>query len=310
MTAYLVTGGAGFIGSHLVDLLINRGSRVVVVDDLSTGRRANLNPSADFIEADLADPRAVDAFRHRIPGLSGIFHLAAQTSVVASVKSPITDAITNVASTLNVIKLSKTARAPIVFASTGGAIYSDLAPLPTTETAPIGPSSPYGVSKASCELYLRMAHGGEGMPSAICRLSNVYGPRQRGDGEAGVVAIFASRVARGERCELYGNGEPTRDYIHASDVCSALISSVGHDGVMNISTGVETSTAAVLELVASGIGGAILDAGHSPLREGEKQRSCLDSNLAQKTLGWRPAIDVRDGIPTTARAIAAESAAN
>ncbi len=310
MTRFLVTGGAGFIGSHLVDALIAQGSRVVVVDDLSTGNERNINPGAAFVRGDITDPNVLSSIASDTPHFDGVFHLAAQTSVVASMRSPILDAVTNIASTLNVIEFSRISRAPVVFTSTGGAIYRDDAPVPTPVTSAIGPSSPYGASKASCEIYLQMAHEQSGLPTVIGRLSNVYGPRQRGDGEAGVVAIFASRIERGETCQLFGNGAPTRDYIHVSDVCSALISSLGQTATLNISTGQETTTSTVLELVATGLGQTSPKVDLQPLRDGEKRRSCLSPDLAREILDWNPGIDIRAGIPATARAIANKSASD
>jgi len=192
-----------------------------------------------------------------------------------------------------------------VFASTGGAMYGDDAVRPTPETATIDPGAPYGASKAAAEIYVRLWARTCGLPHTICRLGNVYGPRQRGDGEAGVVAIFATRLRAGLPVVLYGNGSPTRDYVHVGDVARALVAALGTPGLFNIATGIETPVRDVLRLVEQGVcSGRADEVALAPLRPGELSASCLDPTLAEHVLGWQAEITVADGIPATARGIA------
>lgn len=304
MATVLVTGGAGFIGSHVVDLLLAQGHAAVVLDDLSTGRLANLPADVPVLRADIGDERAVRQAAAELPPLSGVIHCAAQASVVVSTRDPLHDLLVNVGGTIRMLDLAEHHACPLVFTSTGGAIYGTRAARPTPESAEIEPGAPYGASKAAAELYVELSARRSGLPHAICRLGNVYGPRQRGDGEAGVVAIFAERLRSGEPVTLYGDGAPTRDYVHVEDVAEALLAALGTAGTFNVATGVETSVRDVLALEQQVLQ-AEVDVQLAPLRPGELPASCLDVSHAERALGWRPRRTVADGIPATAQALVA-----
>ena len=301
----MVTGGAGFIGSHVVDLIAARGDTAIVVDNLSKGRRENLPVDTDIRIVDITDSSATQALCAQLPDVAAIIHCAAQASVVRSTSDPIFDLTTNVAGTINILEIARAKACPLVFTSTGGAIYGEDAPRPTTEASPVDPGAPYGASKAAAEIYVRLWAKASDLPHAICRLANVYGPRQRGDGEAGVVAIFAERFASGSPITMFGDGEATRDYVHVQDVARALLDAVGTPGTVNISTGVETPVRYVLELVTEGVKtAAAAEVTTAPLREGELMHSCLDASLAHQRFGWVPEISVAVGIPSTANTLA------
>lgn len=306
MPTALVTGGAGFIGSHVVDSLLADGYAVVAVDDLSTGDVRRLDPAADLEVVDISDAAAldavVDAARPR-----AIFHLGAQSMVTVSVKDPGRDATINVLGTLNVLQAAGRHGAPVVFTSTGGALYGDAAPLPTPETHVPAPLSPYGASKWAGEAYVRTWALASGIPHAVCRLGNVYGPRQSPHGEAGVVAILSRRLWAGEMPVLFGFGEPTRDYIHVFDVVAALRAASGTADVLNVATGIETSVRTVFDAVQAAAGTSV-EPELAPLRTGELRRSCMDPARAERTLGWRAAIPFDRGVRETHAALAEEFA--
>ncbi len=231
----IVTGGAGFIGSHLVDALLARGEEVTVIDDLSSGRAERVNPGARLLELDIVDGAGLKgAIEAAAP--HAIYHLAAQSSVVVSVENPVRDCEVNVVGTLNVIDAATDLGVPVVFTSTGGALYGDEAPRPTPEDRIPAPLSPYGASKWAGEAYVNTWSLASGVPHAVCRLGNVYGPRQSPHGEAGVVAIFSHRLHVGEAPKLFGHGRPTRDYVYVGDVVRALLAASGHAGTYNIAT--------------------------------------------------------------------------
>ena len=304
VATFLVTGGAGFIGSHVVDRIQAAGDTAVVVDDLSKGSLANLPSDVGFIEASVADRAAMQKAAAELKDLKAIIHCAAQASVVASTEDPEHDLRVNIAGTINVLDIAAAHGCPLVFTSTGGAIYGETAPRPTPETSATEPGAPYGASKAAAEIYVRLWARKDNLSHTICRLGNVYGPRQRGDGEAGVVAIFATRLNDNESMTLYGFGEPTRDYIHVSDVARALTDSLGTVGTYNIATGIETSVRDVYDLARSAVPKSTSDEpALAPLRPGELQASCLDASLAASVLGWTPQIDVTAGIPSTVRSL-------
>ena len=299
-----VTGGAGFIGSHVVDALLSEGRRVVAVDDLSTGGAERVANDASLEVLDISDApaldRVVDATRPR-----AIYHLAAQSSVTRSVADPQRDCTVNVGGTLNVLEAAKRHRAPVIFTSTGGALYGDRAPIPTPENVQPAPISPYGASKWAGEAYVVTWAEADDLPHAVCRLANVYGPRQSPHGEAGVVAIFSHCLWRGMQPTVYGFGGPTRDYIHVADVVRALVAAEGRRGVFNISTGIETAVEAIfreLQVVAE----TSLEPVLAPLRAGELERSCMDPSRARRELAWSAEIALADGLRQTYEALVAE----
>jgi UDP-glucose 4-epimerase len=300
----IVTGGAGFIGSHLVDALLAQGTHVTVIDDLSSGRASNLASDAQLRELDIVDRAAVQAvFDEAAP--DAVYHLAAQASVTASVAHPSRDCAVNVQGTLNVVDVSTRLEAPLVFASTGGALYGDDAPLPTSEERIPAPLSPYGASKWAGEAYVKTWSLSSGVPHAVCRLGNVYGPRQNPHGEAGVVAIFSHRLHAGAAPTLYGHGKPTRDYIYVADVVAALIAASGRAGTFNVATSIQSDVLTLWERLRE-VSGADVTPQLAGLRPGELQRSCLDISLAERELGWRPTVQLSDGLERTYRALVAE----
>ena len=300
----IVTGGAGFIGSHVVDALLAEEWRVVVVDDLSAGEVRRVAAEATLEVVDITDRGALDAVIDAARP-AAIFHLAAQASVTRSVADPERDCEINVRGTLNVLDAATRHGAPIVFTSTGGALYGDRAPLPTGEDVPPAPISPYGASKWAAEAYVTTWRESTGIPHAVCRLANVYGPRQNPHGEAGVVAVFSHCLWRGAAPTLYGFGKPTRDYVHVHDVAQALLAAVGEAGAFNVSTGVETTVSRVFELLRVAAGKTV-EGKLAPLRAGELERSCIDPSRAYERLGWRAGTGAEEGLATTYRALAAE----
>mgnify|MGYP006290225175 CR=1 FL=1 len=302
MPCILVTGGAGFIGSHVVEQLLARGDDVLVIDDLSKGRRENVPAQVPIHCVDIADAAALREID--LPPLDAVVHCAAQSSVVVSTEDPARDLAVNVLGTINLLDVCTAHMCPMAFTSTGGAIYGEEAARPTPETAITEPGAPYGASKAAAEIYIRLWARDAGIPHAILRLGNVYGPRQRGDGEAGVVAILAERLKEGSPMTLFGHGDPTRDYVHVADVARALIASIGTAGTFNIATGRETSVRDVYRLVRSAIPeSSSPEPELAPLRPGELHASCLDITRARDMLGWQPTIAVEDGIPSTVQSL-------
>jgi UDP-glucose 4-epimerase len=296
----LVTGGAGFIGSHLVDALLARGHSVSVVDDLSLGRPERIPAAVALHVEDIADAPAMQ----RVLGEERpevVFHLAAQADVRRSVADPAHDARLNVVGTASVLEAARAAGARrLLLASTGGALYGDTNAIPTPESTPLAPFSPYGTSKAAGELYCGLYTRLHGLSTLALRFGNVYGPRQDPHGEAGVIAIFAGAAAEGRSVTVYGDGAQTRDYVYVGDVVSACLAAAGADatGAVNIGVGVETS---VLELVrALGVEAAL-----APARTGEVARSCLDVTRAAEVLGWRAEVGLEEGLERTVAAVQA-----
>jgi UDP-glucose 4-epimerase len=291
----VVTGGAGFVGSHVVEALLARGDDVTVVDNLATGRRENVPAGATFVEADIRKP--LDSlFAEARPEV--VFHLAAQIDVRRSVADPAYDAEVNVLGTIRVLEAARAHDAQVVFSSTGGAIYGECE-APAPETAERRPISPYGTSKLAAEEYLAAYNRLHGAGHVSLRYGNVYGPRQDPHGEAGVVAIFFNCFLAGTTPRIYGDGRQTRDYVHAGDVARATLAAAGTDGgVYNVGTGSETS---VLELYALCQEAASVDveAEPAPERPGELQRSAIDVSLAERELGWRPERELADGLRET-----------
>jgi UDP-glucose 4-epimerase len=303
-TTSIVTGGAGFIGSHVVDALLARGDSVTVIDDLSTGEARRVAPEAELRELDIVDLPALSAVFEQVKP-SAVFHLAAQASVVASVEDPGRDCEVNVKGTLNVLEAAARFGAPVVFTSTGGALYGDEAPMPTSEERIPAPLSPYGASKWAAEAYVKTWSLSSGISDAICRLGNVYGPRQSPHGEAGVVAIFSHHLYAGSAPKLYGDGKPTRDYVYVGDVVRALLAAAGRSGTYNIATGVETDVMTVWKELRDAAGSDI-EPKLAQLRPGELQHSCLDIGLAARELGWRPEVPISEGLRRTYAALLEE----
>ena len=306
----VVTGGAGFIGSHVADAFVARGDEMLVVDDLSAGKRENVPDAAELAELDIADGGALRG-RLEASGAQLICHLAAQASVTVSVTNPDLDFASNVRGTFNVCQTAAALGAKVVFASTGGALYgNDVETIPTPETQVPKPLSPYGASKLAGEAFVATQARSDSLPHVVLRLGNVYGPRQNPHGEAGVVAIFSDRLMRGESPVVYGHGKPTRDYVHVADVVRAFTSAADgeHAGTFNVGWGRETSVVQLLDVVQRAAGTS-REPQLEPLRPGELDRSAIDSRLAADVLGWRPELDFEQGITETFRWYAAEQGA-
>jgi UDP-glucose 4-epimerase len=291
----VVTGGAGFIGSHVVDALLARGDEVHVLDDLSTGKRDNIGADARVREGDIR--RDADrAFDEIEPDVS--FHLAAQVDVRVSVERPDHDADINVTGTLCVLEAARRHGTKIVFSSTGGAIYGECDG-PAAEDHPRLPLAPYGVSKLAGEEYLAAYNRLYSSGHVSLRYGNVYGPRQDPHGEAGVVAIFMNRLRDGEVPRIFGDGTQTRDYVYVGDVVAATLAAAEHDGgVLNVGTGTETSVLDLYERIQR-IAGVERDPEFAPPRPGELQRSVLDPSRAQRELGWEPKRSLDEGLAET-----------
>jgi UDP-glucose 4-epimerase len=290
----LVTGGAGFIGSNLVDALIAQDHTVAVLDNLTTGSRANVNPDARLYEVDVREADAVDRVLAEQPP-DVVFHLAAQIDVRRSVSAPGFDAAVNVAGTAVLLEAARLHGAQrVVLASTGGALYGDAEAIPTPESARIAPMSPYGTGKAAAESYCALYTRLHGLPTTSLRLANVYGPRQDPRGEAGVVALFCAAKLEGRTATVFGDGLQTRDYVYVGDVVAAFTAAARSSGAgaFNVGTGVETSVLELAEALELGVA-------HEPERLGEVQRSCLDPTAARVALSWSPTTTLVDGIERT-----------
>ena len=290
----IVTGGAGFIGSHLVNALLERGDDVLVIDDLSHGRREQVAPEAEFVERDIREPVS-DVFAHFSPDTC--FHLAAQANVRASVARPAEDAAVNVLGTVHVLEAAHQQDAKIVFTSTGGAIYGEC-DRPAREDDPPEPISPYGTAKLAAENYLLTFNRLHGSQHTILRYANVYGPRQDSELEGGVVAIFFERFREGEPATIFGDGKQTRDFVHVSDIVAATLAAAEKEGLFNVASGTETSVFELHELCrrASGTEG---EAQFAPERLGEIERSVLDAAHAANGLGWKPKLSLEEGLRAT-----------
>ena len=289
-----MTGGAGFVGSHVVDALLARGDEVHVLDDLSKGTRDNVPPPATLHVADIRDPDAVfDAVRPE-----AVFHLAAQADVRVSVERPALDADVNVLGTVRILEAARRHGAQVVFASSGGAAYGECDG-PARESAPLLPLAPYGTSKVCGEEYLATWNRLHATRHVSLRLGNVYGPRQMPHGEAGVVAIFMGLLRDGGTPTIFGDGRQTRDYVYVGDVARAMLLALVQDGgVYNVGTGAETSVLGLYDAVRAAAG-IEREAAFAPARLGELQRSVLDVSLAARRLGWRPEHSLADGLAAT-----------
>ncbi|MDP9486547.1 MAG: SDR family oxidoreductase [Actinomycetota bacterium] len=297
----LLTGGAGFIGSHVAEALLARGHEVCVVDDLSSGKRENVPKGADFFEADVRTGCA-EVFRSFRP--EALCHQAAQMDVRRSVREPDLDADVNVLGTVRLLEACVAhGVGRVVFASTGGAVYGEQDEFPAPEEHPQYPVSPYGVSKLAGERYLNYYRAQYGLPYAALRYANVYGPRQDPHGEAGVVAIFSGNLAAGRPSTIFGTGEQTRDYVYVGDVARANVLALEGDppsGAYNVGTGIETSVAALYEKMLA-LTGRDLPPERGPARPGEQSRSSVDPTKAARELGWKPEVDLASGLERALR---------
>ena len=296
---FLVTGGAGFIGSHLVDRLIKGGHKVVVIDNLSTGRKENLNPKAKFYKIDICSYRISQIFKKEKPEV--VFHYAAQIDVRKSVKDPVEDAKINILGTLNILENCKKYNIrKVIFASTGGAIYGDADIVPTPETYPELPLSPYGIAKLTIEKHLSYYYKVFGLPYVSLRLANVYGPRQNSKGEAGVVAIFCDKMLSKKQPIINGDGKQTRDFVFVDDVVEANISALKKDkvGIFNIGTARETDVNTLFKKLRELTDSKCAKI-HGPTLPGEQKRSCLDYSEAKRELGWQPKYSLDKGLKKT-----------
>ncbi len=298
MKRILVTGGAGFIASHISEALIAKGHKVAVLDNLSSGKRANVPKDAEFFEADITDRDGVDkvftAFKPEV-----VDHHAAQISVNRSVREPGFDAAQNILGSINLLEAARRNGVKrFVFASTGGALYGDAPKIPSDEQTPVVPLAPYGIAKASIEHYIRFFKNEHGLETVVLRYANVYGPRQDPHGEAGVVAIFSLKTLAGEECIIYGSGDQTRDFVFVKDIARANVIAIeGREGTYNIGTGRETSINELFnEFKRINPDISVM---HVDARPGEVFRSVIEASLARKELGWTPKVDLSEGICQT-----------
>ena len=295
----MVTGGAGFIGSHIVDRYINEGNEVIIIDDLSTGKKENINPQARFHHIDIRDKGMEAIFEKERPEI--VNHHAAQMDVRRSTENPAFDADVNIIGTINLLENSvKYGVKKFIFASSGGAIYGEQKDFPAGEEHQQFPLSPYGVSKLAGEKYIHYYSKNFGLRYISLRYSNVYGPRQNPEGEAGVVAIFIGRLLKGKEPVINGDGEQTRDYVYVDDVVEANISATRSEteGSFNIGTGIETSVNKILSNLID-ITKVDIKGMHGPPKKGEQRISVLDCSKAIKSLGWKPKVTLEDGLRRT-----------
>jgi UDP-glucose 4-epimerase len=304
MGTILVTGGAGFIGSHLTAALVERGHTVVVLDNLSSGKRKNLPKGVRLIKGDVSNPRVL----RKLPkSVDAVFHLAAQIDVRVSVEDALDDARQNILGMINVLNYARDAKAKqVIFSSSGGAIYGPSEQIPTPETADCLPSSPYGLAKWSAEQYLDLYRRLHGLSATVLRYSNVYGPGQDGSKESGVIAIFTKRALEGKPLTIYGDGEQTRDFVYVKDVVAANLAAMdkGENQVVNIGTGTETSVNQLATLLQSELG-QNLEVNKAEARAGEERRSCLAIEQAKNKIDWQPTYDLATGLKETIDALRA-----
>jgi len=295
----LVTGGAGFIGSHLVDRLVLEGHEAIVVDNLATGKRRNINRAARFYKMDIQSWRLERVFRNERPNV--VMHLAAQMDVRKSVEDPTFDAQVNVLGTLNVLQHAvKHGVRKVVFSSSGGAIYGEQETYPAPETHVTRPLSPYGLSKLCGEQYLSYFQRVSGLQAVSLRYANVYGPRQDPEGEAGVVAIFIQKMLNNEQAVINGNGRQTRDFVFVDDVVEANLAMMGQEtqGTYNVGTGVETSINDLFRILVQHTGSNCKEV-HGPSKKGEQARSVIDNTKLRHEVSWEPKADLSEGLKKT-----------
>lgn len=292
----LVTGGAGFIGSHIQDALVAAGHEVVVVDNLSSGHRENVNGRAAFHQLDIADSRLRDVFASCRP--EAVFHLAAQIDVRRSVREPLYDASANILGSIHLLEMCRAfGTRRIVYASTGGAIYGDPEYLPADEDHPVNPISQYGISKHTVEHYLRLYWQNHGISYLALRFPNVYGPRQDPHGEAGVVAIFSLQMLTGIQPVIFGDGTKTRDYVYVDDIVEANLIGLNNEvvGIYNLGWGTEITDQTIFDMVRAAVGAQVAPR-YEARRLGEVERICLDAGRARQELGWTPRVSLETGI--------------
>ena len=295
----LITGGAGFIGSNVADGLIAEGYEVIIVDDLSNGRKENIPEKAKFYKTDVREKELEDVFKAERPDM--VIHNAAQLSVRISVEDPLLDAGINIIGGLNLINNCKKYEVKkIIFASSGGTVYGDQKVFPADESHPLAPISPYGVAKLATEHYLYYYLSIYGLDYIALRYANIYGPRQDPHGEAGVVAIFSNMMLAGETPRINGDGLQTRDYVYVGDVVRVNIAAIRSDftGPVNIGTGTETDVMTLFNVLKEASGRDIEEK-HGPAMVGEQMRSVLDNSFAGKVLGWKPEVSIEEGLKLT-----------
>ena len=295
----LVTGGAGFIGSHIVDRLVQEGHKVSVIDNLSTGKTENLNREAEFYKLDIENPRIEKVLKKEKPEV--ICHLAAQMDVRRSVADPAFDAKTNIIGMINLLEYAvRNGARKVIFSSTGGAIYGEGGHYPTAEDHPARPVSPYGISKLTGEHYLFYYQVMYGLNYTALRFANIYGPRQDPFGEAGVVAIFTKKMLKNDQPLINGNGMQTRDYVYVEDVVNAVMLALENNvnDTFNVGTGVETTVNDLFRLLVELTGSNVREM-HGPAKKGEQMRSCLSFDKIKKTMEWEPSIPLRTGLANT-----------
>jgi UDP-glucose 4-epimerase len=292
----LVTGGAGFIGSHVSDRLLSLGHHVAIVDNLVTGKRENLPDTATFYESDIRDDRLDDVFRAESPEV--VIHHAAHIDVTRSVREPGYDASINILGSLNLLESCRTHGVrKVIYAGTGGALFGEPSYLPVDEAHPIHPISPYGVSKHTVEHYLFAYRENHGIEYTVLRYPNVYGPRQDPHGEAGVVAIFCLQLLTGQQPVIFGDGSKTRDYCNVADIVDANVIALNSplNGVYNLGRGIEVSDLEVFEAVRTAVSSKTAPV-FAAVRPGEVEHIALDASKAEKELGWRWKVDLKEGV--------------
>jgi len=296
----LVTGGAGFIGSHIVDAYVNEGNKVIVIDDLSSGVRENVNPKAEFHKLDIRSPEIEEIFQRR--RIDVVNHHAAQMDVRRSVADPKFDASVNVLGGLNIFEAARKFDVKrVIFSSTGGAIYGEQDYFPADEEHPVRPLSPYGITKLVTEKYLSYYKQVHGIDHVILRYANVYGPRQNPHGEAGVVAIFARKMLHGESPVINGDGKQTRDYTFVGDVVRGNLLALKSSGsnIFNIGTGIETDVNQLFQILRGWLNPACVE-NHGAAMQGEQRRSVITYKKIQRELGWSPTVELSEGLRQTA----------